>query len=178
MSTRSIIAIQRDDDKYEAIYCHSDGYLTYNGAMLVDHYKDKEKVEKLIELGDISCLAEKVEPDPKYPHSFDYGTRQDDVVVAYTRDRGDNVEQTHSKMQTLDQLKDWGWIEYIYIFDKNNQWQYTSYPFTKPLKSVEEDLKEEYRIMGIKRPKDYYGFWTEDRIAEEKKRQNNQDTEM
>ena len=48
MSTRSLIGIQREKDKFEVIYCHSDGYPTYNGAMLLDHYSDKEKVEKLL----------------------------------------------------------------------------------------------------------------------------------
>ena len=47
MSTRSLIGIQREKDKFEVIYCHSDGYPTYNGAMLLDHYSDKEKVEIL-----------------------------------------------------------------------------------------------------------------------------------
>ena len=42
MSTRSLICKQIDKNLYEAIYCHSDGYLTYNGAMLIDHYKDEE----------------------------------------------------------------------------------------------------------------------------------------
>ena len=50
MSTRSLIGIQREKDKFEVIYCHSDGYPTYNGAMLLDHYSDKEKVERLVSL--------------------------------------------------------------------------------------------------------------------------------
>ena len=37
-----------------------------------------------------SCLEEKLEPDPSKPHSFDYDERQDGVVVAYGRERGDN----------------------------------------------------------------------------------------
>ena len=51
MSTRSLISIQREKDTYECIYCHSDGYLTYNGAMLLDYYSDREKVEQLLKLG-------------------------------------------------------------------------------------------------------------------------------
>ena len=67
MSTRSVIALKTGDDKYKAIYCHSDGYLTFNGAMLLDHYSDKERLSNLLELGDISCLGPKIEPDPTKP---------------------------------------------------------------------------------------------------------------
>ena len=52
MSTRSYIAKQIGDNKYRTIYCHSDGYLTYNGAMLLDHYNSPEKLDELLRLGD------------------------------------------------------------------------------------------------------------------------------
>lgn len=175
MSTRSVIAIQRGDDKYECIYCHSDGYLTYNGAMLLDNYSDKEKLEKLIKLGDISCLNEKVEPDPSKPHSFDYSNRQEDVTVAYGRDRGDTDVQ--SKMLNLEKMKEWGWIEYIYIFDKNNEWQYSKYPFDE-FETVKKGLDKEYKKLKIKRPKDFYGFWTDESLAKERKKQQNSEGEM
>src|SRR5574344_1387346 len=169
MSTRSLICMQKDDDKYEAIYCHSDGYLTFNGAMLLDHYSDKDKLQKLLDLGNISSLQEKIEPDPTKPHSFDYSQRQDDVVVAYARDRGDE-NQEFSKC-TLEELKNWDWIEYIYIFDLDNKWKYLDYPFNT-LKDVKEDLDKEYKNIKIKRTKNWYGFWTESSLKEEKKKQN------
>ena len=43
MSTRSMICMKLKDDNYKSIYCHSDGYLEYNGAMLIDYYKDRKK---------------------------------------------------------------------------------------------------------------------------------------
>ena len=43
MATRSTISLQLDNDEYKTIYCHHDGYLTHNGAMLLDHYDTKEK---------------------------------------------------------------------------------------------------------------------------------------
>lgn len=168
MSTRSLICIKRDKEHYEAIYCHSDGYLTFNGQMLFDNYKDREKVEKLISLGNISCLAENVEPDPTKPHSFDYSERQDGVVVAYGRDRGE--EEQESVIQTLKELKKWGWIEYIYVFDEKNQWKVAEYPFDK-FKSVETELDKYYKSIGIKHPEGFYGFWTDETIKREKKRQ-------
>lgn len=71
MSTRSYICMEVGDNQYKTIYCHFDGYLDYNGAMLVDHYSDRATVEKLLELGDLSALKERLEPDPSKPHGFD-----------------------------------------------------------------------------------------------------------
>lgn len=168
MSTRSLICIQRGKNKYEAIYCHSDGYLTYNGQMLNDHYNDREKVEKLIKLGNISCLNEKIDPDPTRPHSFDYSERQDDVTVAYGRDRGEKGQE--STLCSMQKLKDWDWIEYIYIFNTKNEWIYSGYPFDE-FKNVKEDLEDYYKKLGIKRPKDFYGYMSDDYIMKLKKQQ-------
>ena len=169
MSTRSLICEKIDDDKYRAIYCHSDGYLTYNGAMLIDHYSDKNKLEELLNLGNISCLCEKLNPDPSRPHSFDYNQRQANVVVAYGRDRGETNQE--AKICTLAELKDWSWIEYIYIFNENNEWEYAIYPFDD-FEKVKDSLAKEYKRLGIKRPKDFYGFWTDTALKEEKKKQS------
>ena len=35
MSTRSFICVEQDDGSYKGVYCHSDGYLTYNGAIIL-----------------------------------------------------------------------------------------------------------------------------------------------
>lgn len=175
MSTRSVIAIQRGEDEYEAIYCHSDGYLTYNGAMLLDHYSDRDKVERLLKLGDLSCLERKIDPEPNLPHTYDYNNRQDDVCVAYGRDRGDtNIE---SRTMNLEKLLKWAWIEYFYVFDQNGDWKYYKYSDVD-IRDVKEDLEKEYKALGIKRPKNFYGFWTDTALKEEKKRQQNQDSEM
>ncbi len=172
MSTRSLICKKLDGDKYKSIYCHSDGYLTYNGAMLIDHYLDNDKVEELLNLGNISCLCEKVNPDPSKPHSFDHGERQEDVVVAYGRDRGETGQE--AKICTMSTLKGWEWIDYIYIFNENNEWEYTEYPFNK-FESVEQGLEKEYKKLGIKRPKDFYGFWTDTELKKEKARQSQEE---
>ena len=168
MSTRSLICIQRGKNKYEAIYCHSDGYLTYNGQMLNDHYNEREKVEKLIKLGNISCLNEKIDPDPTRPHSFDYSERQDDVTVAYGRDRGEKGQE--STLCSMQELKDWNWIEYIYIFNTKNEWVYSGYPFDE-FKNVKEDLEDYYKKLGIKRPNDFYGYMSDDYIKKLRKQQ-------
>ena len=57
MSTRSSIAIKNEDGSIDAIYCHNDGYLTNNGAILYKNYQDPAKVQQLINLGSISSLG-------------------------------------------------------------------------------------------------------------------------
>lgn len=168
MSTRSFICKETPDGRYFGIYCHSDGYLTYNGALLVDHYSDAEKVDKLIALGDLSVLAEKIDPDPSRPHSFEYNERQDDVCVAYTRDRKEKAEDTRARFLTpQDALESWG--EYMYVFGQDGVWRYFDLCADEEpvLHDVKEDLAKEYKRMGfIEPPKDCYGFWSEQGVAE------------
>ena len=76
MATRSRIAIENEDGSVKSIYCHFDGYLSGVGKTLFNHY-DKEKLEKLIELGDISSLEDSTES-----------------TVAYHRNRGEDLHST------------------------------------------------------------------------------------
>ena len=56
MGTRSYIALQIEEDEYLTIFCHYNGYPDDNGAILAEHYDKQEKVESLIQLGDL-CLS-------------------------------------------------------------------------------------------------------------------------
>ena len=178
MSTRSYICIENEDKSITGIYCHSDGYLTYNGAMLLDHYSDREKVKELISLGDLSTLLPKLHPDKDKPHSFDYDNRQDDVCVFYGRDRGENgVQATTVELEKLD--KDI-FIEYVYVLGLDNKWRYFEGGSFKEtgLMSVEKGLSDEYKNLGFERPKDVYGYFTEKDIEYYKDLQNKKDAVM
>ncbi len=61
MGTRSTIAIEFADNTVSQIYCHWDGYLENNGAILTQSYMDPFKVRALIDLGDFSSLRDSVE---------------------------------------------------------------------------------------------------------------------
>ncbi len=161
MSTRSFIARQIGEDQYRTVYCHSDGYLTYNGAMLLDHYNTPEKVDELLALGDLSVLNEKLYPIPNKPHGFDYDKRQEGVTVAYGRDRG--AEKTQARTLTLAELDDPNnWTAYVYIFTQDNAWKYfRAGHSTEGLRDVKEDLANEYAAYGLERPQGYYGFLTD-----------------
>jgi hypothetical protein len=56
MGTRSTIALEFADGTVEQIYCHWDGYLSNNGAILSQHYMNPFKVKELVGLGGFSSL--------------------------------------------------------------------------------------------------------------------------
>jgi hypothetical protein len=86
MATRSTIAYKDVTGSIKSIYCHWDGHLSHNGAILQEHYNSIERVAALVELGNLSILAPVLEPTKE--HSFD--KPQKGVCVFYGRDRGEN----------------------------------------------------------------------------------------
>lgn len=138
MSTRSFIAIQHENGSFDAIYCHSDGYLTNNGKLLFENYRTPEKVQKLIDLGGISFLGTTPDQDPiikKYGFLSDseefrnlpmeeqdkawkkiYGT------MAYHRDRGERLDIVHAdSLAELNAAFKDSWTEYLYLFKKSSK---------------------------------------------------------
>lgn len=76
MSTRSTIAVQHDNGKVSAVYCHFDGYLEGVGAKLSEYFSEPTTAQALVALGDLSCVKS------------DIG-----ACVAYHRDRGEPFDQ-------------------------------------------------------------------------------------
>ena len=138
MATRSRIAIEKEDGTVESIYCHWDGYPENNGRILVENYKDHEKVQALIDLGDISSLAPNVEAAPNTGHTFNDPVNE--VVVAYGRDRGETGIGKKSHGSVPDFFN--GDIEeYGYMFTQEGQWLVKSgYRSSDPI-TVEDYLK-------------------------------------
>ena len=156
MSTRSNISIKRKDGTYDKIYCHSDGYLEYNGRILDMFYKNEQKINNLIDLGDISVLGFRVNPDPSIRHSFDYNERQEGVTVAYGRDRNEeNVDKKtyQNEQEYLDSFKD-TWCEFVYLYDEDKkEWLYSEIPYTEEKElnfvSLHDTLKEKNLIDSV-----------------------------
>jgi hypothetical protein len=125
MATRSRIAIETTDDSgnkvIKSIYCHFDGYASGVGKMLMDNYQDREKVETLISLGDISFLKEEITPTG--PHSFGYP--QKGVTVAYHRDRGEKFKSPRINSSVreffLSDIEEYG-----YLFTEEGEWLFKS----------------------------------------------------
>jgi hypothetical protein len=118
MSTRSNIGILGSNGTIRSIYCHWDGYPAHNGRILLEHFKDEDKINQLIELGSLSSLGCEVNPDPEHKHSFEQP--QKGVTVAYLRDRGDEVSN-YNKINVFFNQKTYfenkNWIEYAYLWD-------------------------------------------------------------
>lgn len=140
MSTRSYIAEELPDGKFKVVYCHFDGYIEHNGDILVNHYQDREKVEKLLSLGDLSSLGKDIDPNPNLPHSIDYDKQQKDVCVFYNRDGGGKESECKAKILTMEEMFDNDWIEYFYIFTLANEWKYYDYE-QNLLRDVAKDLE-------------------------------------
>lgn len=119
MGTRSRIAIEREGGSVESIYCHWDGYPSYNGRILLEKYGDRTKVEALIALGDISSLGEEVEPKDLSQHSYD--TPEKGVTVAYHRDRGQRKNGPNYHLDR-DHFVQGDVEEYGYLFTKEGEW--------------------------------------------------------
>ena len=125
MSTRSMIGLKTANG-VDYIRCHWDGYPSNNGVMLITHYSNKKKLIELLDLGSISSLRQYVNPPSNLRHSFD--SPLEDVTVAYSRDRGENIrKKTHAKdLNTyLEDLKNSD-CDYAYYYDSDEKkWYYS-----------------------------------------------------
>jgi hypothetical protein len=144
-------------DKVKSVYCHWDGYLEHNGAILQEHY-DSTKANNLVALGDLSSLR----PEICEKHAFSklevpmddeaYDKLYGNMTTFYGRDRGEeNTEWkvAHTFEEFLEQVHNCSG-EYYYIM-KDGIWYagcvYASEGLMKdglvPLKDALETLKVE-----------------------------------
>lgn len=120
MATRSFIGYC-EDNKIVGVYCHYDGSISHNGKILCQYYNDINKIKELVKLGSLSCLEKNIYPTEE--HSFN--KPQDNVTIAYHRDRGDNDISIHN-FSSLEQLKNYidnYYLDNVYIFYLN-EWHY------------------------------------------------------
>jgi len=116
MSTRGRIGITLEDGSIKSIYSHWDNYPEGNGKILVEKFNTKEKVEDLIEGGDISCL----ETDTDWK-----GNRRGEKFTLYYKERGDLdcdalISENDADYFKLTRNCDG---EFAYLFDpKSNVW--------------------------------------------------------
>ena len=133
MGTRSRIAVMHGT-VCKSVYCHWDGYLEHNGAILQEHY-DSSKANELIALGDLSSLGTQIgEQHPFSPH-FDEDSKiayeaakEAGYCTFYARDRGEKGTEwkvAHTFDQFLEQVENCG-AEYYYVM-KDGVW-YTGCP--------------------------------------------------
>lgn len=120
MNTHAFIAKKTGADKYKAIFCQFDGYLSHAGKILAEHYDTTEKVDALLSLGGIESLGEQLCAAPENADEYE----SEKYTVAFGRDLGDTSWNTEE--MTLDELinNDIGEC-YIYIFGGDERWIYS-----------------------------------------------------
>ena len=133
-----MIAIENPHSKaVKSIYCHWDGYLEHNGAILEKHYSNSPKVNNLIAQGDLSSLR----PEIGVKHLFSsielpkeereaHEEAVKDMCTFYTRDRGEDTPYKHfSTAKEAAAYYDGSWCEYFYLFKydedlESGKWYY------------------------------------------------------
>jgi hypothetical protein len=133
-----MIAIQNPYSKdVRAVYCHWDGYLEHNGAILQKHYAASSKVNNLIALGDISSLRSEIGEK----HAFSrletpmddeaYDKLYGNMTTFYGRDRGETGVE-FKVFPTLKAAEEcYTWSDYFYCFKykksddfQSGEWHY------------------------------------------------------
>ena len=105
MGTRSRIGIQLSDESILSVYHHWDGYPTWLGKVLNTHYSSKEKVEELIDGGDMStCWSDSIWgdklPEGEYAPEY-YSARGENCPPRLDNNLGEYLKESE---------------EYSYIF--------------------------------------------------------------
>jgi len=135
MGTRSMIAIQNPYSKdVRAVYCHWDGYLAHNGAILQKHYSASPKVNNLIALGDMSSLGTQLgEAHPFSPHTNEAdklayeAAKEAGYCTFYTRDRGEDAPfKVFPTLAKAEAYFEGSWCEYLYVFKYTKASDYTT----------------------------------------------------
>ena len=141
MATRSTIAKLGKDGIIKAVYCHSDGYLEYNGKMLNEHYQDESKVDELLEHGDISFLNENIGVKLDF---MDYKSFHENKQCRfYARDRGEQHRHFDMCFDELDLIKfakNSCNAEYVYLYAYGYWYVYTVEDNTYEFVELEDEL--------------------------------------
>jgi hypothetical protein len=157
MATRSTIALEFADNTVQQVYCHWDGYLEHNGAILQGYYMDPFKVRDLIDLGDLSSLG----PTLGEAHEFDcphaYGTPEynawseakQQVCTFYGRDRGETGTGANKFKDVADYEANGQSEEYDYILKRDGNWYVRYYETNGAWVSLTEALKKTEVLEGV-----------------------------
>ena len=112
MGTRSRIGIELKDNSIMSVYCHWDGYPSFNGRVLREFYDTKEKVEQLINGGNISSL---------HTNAGWKNETLPEVGPLYYTSRGESIddnapELSKNQNEYMKLGGEYGDEEYVYLF--------------------------------------------------------------
>ena len=151
MATRSTIALEYADGTVGQVYCHWDGYLEHNGAILFKHYVDPFKTRELLDQGDISSLGTVVGEkhdfsrlDTQIP-AEEYERLYGHMTTFYGRDRGETGCEQKMFKDVADYEENVQHEEYAYILRKDGNWYVKAYsgPFEMLAEAMSKCKQEE-----------------------------------
>jgi hypothetical protein len=135
MATRSTISVVHADGTVTSVYCHSDGYLSNNGRLLVNHYNSQDLADLLVAGGDISSLGTSIGTK----HDF---LQRTNSTTYYGRDRGSNnsAAQKFWNFSVFQNSQDWQEYNYLFV---DGHWRYSQDRVSPSSSLVSEALLEE-----------------------------------
>lgn len=171
MSTRGRIGLQQNDGRIKSIYVHWDAYPDGVGRKLQKWYTNPDKIEALLDLGDISSLGEfydkeissadwkKFDLSPEELERF--MKKQGKCTVAY-KDRGEDCPARidKDKSEFMSKIGNCG-EEYAYLFEEDYtgvyRWHICETPWFCPLDTYlqehstkPDDESQDEKDMGVK----------------------------
>ena len=120
MGTASMIGIYNDDGSVTATYCHYDGYLSYNGKLLVQSYNTPEAAKTVANAGYLSGLTSDLD------HDLKAAVHQNEKPIVY-----------NSVKTFLQCGEKHAGADYLYLFD-GEAWFYTDTYGPRNKRSFEE----------------------------------------
>ena len=146
MSTNAMIYKKMQDNSVKGIYLHWDGYPSWAGDKLINHYTTEDKVQRLIELGAISVLGNNPEPcelvrrfgfnGTTYPH--DDAKAKSDYLPKEWRD----MSESERKRLSDDYYRYEGTV--AYARDRGEEPEWDTYPSVAELKKTTANQAYEY----------------------------------
>lgn len=140
MSTHCLVAKMNKDGSIDAIYVHFDGYLEEAGRILCEYYEDEQKVNDLLNLGDLSFIGPVPKSDPIMWKKSCPEPPYSEYCRAY-KDRGQTAPKKHYSADTPIQkvIKDYdcGMYNYLWV---DGEWFLLEHVFKDPSIGSEKRL--------------------------------------
>ena len=146
MSTNAMIYVKQKDDTIKGTYLHWDGYPSYTGNILLNHYEDIERARELVNLGGLSTIGIDINA-PEIITRFGF----DAMFLPYQGDIGKrtdlpeewrNLSENERKRLYMDAMD--GSYTIAYHRDRNEKKQLTTYKSEKDLKQSKIKLAYDY----------------------------------
>lgn len=129
MGTSATIAVVKSDGTIIQTSVHYDGYLLGVGKILLEEYTNRDRVQLLVSLGEMSSLGKFITPEitalnPIELQAHNYDNPVKDVTVYYGRDRGETGTEPEEFCSFAQFIVDRQMEEYNYLFNEG-KWVYS-----------------------------------------------------